>query len=181
MALSSTSFLSPLSTTDYYSQIKPLLHFHSSSSSHFPTRPLIHHNNTNNLASISHKWRTNVSFFPAFLKKGKDANTIKEELLEAIAPLDRGAEATPEDQQRIDQVAFYIYIYIYIYIYALLSATFIYICFAFLFVHEIHSFLNRLHANLKQLIQQRSHSNLIYWMENGSFYTLPLSQFCKLR
>jgi hypothetical protein len=121
MALSSTSFLSPLSTTDYYSPIKPLLHFHSSSSSsHFPTRPLIHHNNTNNLASISHKWRTNVSFFPAFLKKGKDANTIKEELLEAIAPLDRGAEATPEDQQRIDQVAFYIYIY------ALLSATFIY-------------------------------------------------------
>ncbi|GAU41366.1 hypothetical protein TSUD_390530, partial [Trifolium subterraneum] len=107
MALSSTSFLSLLNTTDYYSPIKPLLHSHSSSSSsssHFPTRPLIHHNH-NNFATISQKWRTKVSFFPAFLKKGKDANTIKEELLEAIAPLDRGAEATPEDQQRIDQIA----------------------------------------------------------------------------
>lgn len=45
-----------------------------------------------------------MSFFPAFLKKGKDAETLKEELLEAIAPLDRGALATPEDQQRVDQV-----------------------------------------------------------------------------
>uniref|UniRef100_A0A7N0RH08 Plastid lipid-associated protein/fibrillin conserved domain-containing protein n=1 Tax=Kalanchoe fedtschenkoi TaxID=63787 RepID=A0A7N0RH08_KALFE len=51
------------------------------------------------------KWRAGVSFFPAFLKKGKDAKELKEELLEAIAPLDRGAEATPEDQERIDQLA----------------------------------------------------------------------------
>ncbi|KAJ0078397.1 hypothetical protein Patl1_36871 [Pistacia atlantica] len=28
---------------------------------------------------------------------------LKEELYEAIAPLDRGAEASPEDQQRVDQ------------------------------------------------------------------------------
>lgn len=45
-----------------------------------------------------------MSFFPAFLSKRKDAATLKEELLEAISPLDRGAEATPEDQQRVDQV-----------------------------------------------------------------------------
>nr|XP_027113106.1 probable plastid-lipid-associated protein 4, chloroplastic isoform X1 [Coffea arabica] len=53
----------------------------------------------------SQKWRTYISFFPAFFKnKTKDAKAIKEELLEAIAPLDRGAEATPEDQQSIDQI-----------------------------------------------------------------------------
>ncbi|KAK8522308.1 hypothetical protein V6N13_115284 [Hibiscus sabdariffa] len=51
------------------------------------------------------KWRVHVSFFPAFLNKGKDAKVLKEELLEAIAPLDRGADATPEDQQRVDQLA----------------------------------------------------------------------------
>ncbi|GLT65854.1 hypothetical protein SLA2020_382580 [Shorea laevis] len=51
------------------------------------------------------KWRAKVSFFPAFLKKGKDAKTLKEELFQAIAPLDRGADATPEDQQIVDQIA----------------------------------------------------------------------------
>ncbi|OIS99671.1 PREDICTED: probable plastid-lipid-associated protein 4, chloroplastic [Nicotiana attenuata] len=51
------------------------------------------------------KWRTNVSFFPAFFNKTKDPTPIKQELLEAIAPLDRGADATPEDQQIIDQIA----------------------------------------------------------------------------
>lgn len=47
-----------------------------------------------------------MSFFTGFLSnnKTKNAEAIKGELLEAIAPLDRGAEATPEDQQRIDQV-----------------------------------------------------------------------------
>ena len=45
-----------------------------------------------------------MSFSLAFLKKGKYAKTLKEELLEAIAPLDRRADATLEDQQRIDQV-----------------------------------------------------------------------------
>ncbi|XP_052194455.1 probable plastid-lipid-associated protein 4, chloroplastic [Diospyros lotus] len=56
-------------------------------------------------ASLRHKWRTNVSFFTSFLSKPRDAKPIKEELLEAISPLDRGADATPEDQQRIDQIA----------------------------------------------------------------------------
>ncbi|CBI23860.3 unnamed protein product, partial [Vitis vinifera] len=55
--------------------------------------------------SPSKKWRVGVSFFPAFLKKGKDAKALKEELLDAIAPLDRGADATLEDQQRVDQIA----------------------------------------------------------------------------
>ncbi|MQL91139.1 hypothetical protein Taro_023745 [Colocasia esculenta] len=53
------------------------------------------------------KWRLGVSFFPSFLssKKGKSSEDIKEELLEAIAPLDRGAAATEEDRERIDQIA----------------------------------------------------------------------------
>ncbi|XP_077212754.1 putative plastid-lipid-associated protein 4, chloroplastic isoform X2 [Tasmannia lanceolata] len=54
----------------------------------------------------STKWRTRVSFFPSFLKKkGKDKETLKEELLEAISPLDRGAEASPEDQELVDKIA----------------------------------------------------------------------------
>ncbi|KAI4318497.1 hypothetical protein MLD38_032194 [Melastoma candidum] len=54
------------------------------------------------------RWRVGVSFFPAFLnrnKKDKDPKVIKEELLDAIGPLDRGAEATPEDQERVDAIA----------------------------------------------------------------------------
>ncbi|CAL1352661.1 unnamed protein product [Linum trigynum] len=52
------------------------------------------------------KWRTNVSFLPAFFKSpGKDLNALKDELLQAIAPLDRGAEATPDDQKFVDQIA----------------------------------------------------------------------------
>lgn len=39
------------------------------------------------------------------MKKGKDAKVLKEELLEAIDPLDRGADAIPEDQQRVDEIA----------------------------------------------------------------------------
>ncbi|GFY89211.1 hypothetical protein Acr_06g0011510 [Actinidia rufa] len=54
--------------------------------------------------SLSDKWSTKVSFFPTFFTKTRDAKPIKEELLEAIKPLDRGADASPEDQQRIDQV-----------------------------------------------------------------------------
>ncbi|KAJ8754885.1 hypothetical protein K2173_015397 [Erythroxylum novogranatense] len=47
------------------------------------------------------------SFFPAFLNKGKNdkALKVKEELLQSISPLDRGAAATPEDQQRVDEIA----------------------------------------------------------------------------
>jgi hypothetical protein len=52
----------------------------------------------------SWKWRTRVSFFPGFLTKGRDAKSLKEELYAALAPLDRGAEATPEDQQLVEQV-----------------------------------------------------------------------------
>ncbi|KAJ4965902.1 hypothetical protein NE237_017751 [Protea cynaroides] len=58
-----------------------------------------------NFASGQAKWRTEVSFFPSFLRKGKDVKSLKEELLEAIGPLDRGAAATPEDQERVDQIA----------------------------------------------------------------------------
>uniref|UniRef100_A0A5B7B7K7 Plastid lipid-associated protein/fibrillin conserved domain-containing protein n=1 Tax=Davidia involucrata TaxID=16924 RepID=A0A5B7B7K7_DAVIN len=49
--------------------------------------------------------RTRVSLFSSLLTKSKDSESLKEELFEAIAPLDRGAEATPEDQERIDQIA----------------------------------------------------------------------------
>ncbi|KAK4339942.1 hypothetical protein RND71_041404 [Anisodus tanguticus] len=51
------------------------------------------------------KWRTMVSFFPFFSTKREDTESLKLELFEAIAPLDRGAEATPEDQKRVDQIA----------------------------------------------------------------------------
>ncbi|WVY94084.1 hypothetical protein V8G54_033172 [Vigna mungo] len=96
MALSSPSFFSTLKTTS------SLPHFHApklSSSSHFPNTPSTTH------LPLSQKWRTKVSFFPSFLKKRKDANIIKEELLQAIEPLDRGADATLQDQQTVDQIA----------------------------------------------------------------------------
>ncbi|CAN1164589.1 Probable plastid-lipid-associated protein 4, chloroplastic [Linum perenne] len=54
----------------------------------------------------NNKWRTNVSFLPAFFKSpGKDVNALKQELLQAIAPLNRGADATPDDQKIVDQIA----------------------------------------------------------------------------
>ncbi|XP_028753293.1 probable plastid-lipid-associated protein 4, chloroplastic [Neltuma alba] len=46
-----------------------------------------------------------VSFFPGFLSRRKDVQSLKEELYQTIAPLDRGAEATPEDQERVDLIA----------------------------------------------------------------------------
>ncbi|XP_015943695.1 probable plastid-lipid-associated protein 4, chloroplastic [Arachis duranensis] len=109
MALSSPSLgahhhhLPPLNTTHHSSSPKLLFlhppHF-SSSSSNFPI--IIRTATT----PQTEKWRAQVSFFPAFLKKGgKDANTIKQELLQAIAPLDRGADASPDDQQTVDQIA----------------------------------------------------------------------------
>ncbi|XP_037422300.1 probable plastid-lipid-associated protein 4, chloroplastic [Triticum urartu] len=63
------------------------------------------------------EWRAPVSSFSSFLpsfftgskkkeeEDAKKAATLKEELLAAIAPLDRGAEATPEDKDRVDQIA----------------------------------------------------------------------------
>lgn len=82
---------------------------------HLPTAAtLFPANNHNNSLSTTptptpaalHKWRASVSFFTGLLNnnKTKNAEAIKQELLEAIAPLDRGAEATPEDQEIIDQV-----------------------------------------------------------------------------
>ncbi|KAL3538564.1 hypothetical protein ACH5RR_001930 [Cinchona calisaya] len=83
--------------------------FHNSSTTFaFPTtqQNIHHHNTTTSLSTPSHKWRTHISFFPAFLSnKTKDSKAIKQELLEAIETLDRGAEATPEDQKRVDQIA----------------------------------------------------------------------------
>lgn len=79
--------------------------------SHFPTKSnarFLQINSDNLLSpnsSSTEKWRAQVSFFPAFLSKRKDVAALKEELLEAIAPLERGAEASLEDQQRVDQIA----------------------------------------------------------------------------
>ncbi|KAL0335197.1 UNVERIFIED_CONTAM: putative plastid-lipid-associated protein 4, chloroplastic [Sesamum radiatum] len=84
---------------------------HSIAAVSFPVNPHNHCLSTTIAATpppaAQHKWRTQVSFFTSFLgnNKTKSAEAIKEELLEAIAPLDRGAEATPEDQQKIDQIA----------------------------------------------------------------------------
>ncbi|XP_062077270.1 probable plastid-lipid-associated protein 4, chloroplastic [Humulus lupulus] len=113
------SSCSPLALTTVHSSSTssaPRLLLHSSPTStpltHFPTsKPLtavtlLHTPLTTCAGSDPQKWRVSVSFFSSLLpKKGKDATELKEELLEAIAPLDRGAEATPEDQERIDQIA----------------------------------------------------------------------------
>lgn len=73
---------------------------------HFPGKPTATTIHTlSSRSSSSQKWRAKVSFFPAFLNKRKDTQPLKDELLDAIAPLDRGADATPEDQQTVDQVA----------------------------------------------------------------------------
>lgn len=47
-----------------------------------------------------------VSFFQGYLNGGKNnyVQSLKVELYETIEPLDRGAEATSEDQQRVDKV-----------------------------------------------------------------------------
>ncbi|XP_057494468.1 uncharacterized protein LOC130779714 isoform X3 [Actinidia eriantha] len=69
-----------------------------------PTPSLSHPNKTpSSISLFSDKWSTKVSFFPTFFTKIRDSKTIKEELLQAIEPLDRGADASPEDQQRIDE------------------------------------------------------------------------------
>uniref|UniRef100_A0A5B7B516 Plastid lipid-associated protein/fibrillin conserved domain-containing protein n=1 Tax=Davidia involucrata TaxID=16924 RepID=A0A5B7B516_DAVIN len=110
MALSSHSPHTVLTTAQSSTHSAPkLLHSHSSPTTFsFPTKPITqqHALSLSTTSVDTDKWRTNVSFFPTFLnKKAKDPKPIKEELLEAIAPLDRGADATPEDQQRIDQIA----------------------------------------------------------------------------
>lgn len=60
------------------------------------------------------RWRAGISSFSSFLppfftgnkgeKDAEKAARLKEELLDAIAPLERGAEATPEDKERVEQV-----------------------------------------------------------------------------
>ncbi|KAL8536049.1 hypothetical protein ACS0TY_011617 [Phlomoides rotata] len=90
------------------SAIPKLLHPHFDVS--FPANPHNHRLSTATptaTAAPLHKWRTHVSFFTNLLGNNntKNAEAIKEELLEAIEPLDRGADATPEDQQKIDQIA----------------------------------------------------------------------------
>ncbi|GMQ01794.1 hypothetical protein CsSME_00048306 [Camellia sinensis var. sinensis] len=103
---------SPITTT---TTLKPLL----SSSPKTPNNPNFIHiqssipnfntttNTTNKFNPLEssgyQKWRTRVSFFTSFLTKTKDSESLKEELLDAIAPLDRGADASPEDQERIDE------------------------------------------------------------------------------
>ncbi|ESW20485.1 hypothetical protein PHAVU_006G213100 [Phaseolus vulgaris] len=70
-----------------------------------PSRPKLNTNHLKSQEPDSGKWRNMVSFFPGFLTKGRDVDSLKLELYETIAPLDRGAEATPEAQQRVDQIA----------------------------------------------------------------------------
>lgn len=78
----------------------------SPSTLHFLSKPIhqIHHELSISGKNTRTSTITRVSFFPPFLNQKKDAKAIKEELLQAIEPLDRGADATPEDQQRIDQL-----------------------------------------------------------------------------
>ncbi|XP_057976509.1 probable plastid-lipid-associated protein 4, chloroplastic isoform X4 [Malania oleifera] len=105
MALSSASTSSVLPRAP--PSVLTLLHPHSSSS----TLPFLFPFSTSitptalGLSTTPHslKWRTSVSFFPTFLGKPRDANSLKEELLGVIGPLDRGADASPEDQRTVDQ------------------------------------------------------------------------------
>ncbi|KAJ0800805.1 putative plastid-lipid-associated protein [Helianthus annuus] len=68
-----------------------------------PTRSLLSSNNygTENKKK-TRLWRSGVSFLQLFSTKSE---SIKQELLEVIAPLDRGTDATAEQQQRVDQMA----------------------------------------------------------------------------
>ncbi|KAK9073936.1 hypothetical protein SSX86_006530 [Deinandra increscens subsp. villosa] len=103
MALSTPS--TTITTTTRH-HLPKLSHSNSSLSGiTFPAKPTVrHHLSSSPSPTAISKWRTNVSFFPAFLNKSKDAKSIKQELLDAIDPLDRGAEASPDDQQAIEQI-----------------------------------------------------------------------------
>ncbi|XP_071729870.1 probable plastid-lipid-associated protein 4, chloroplastic [Rutidosis leptorrhynchoides] len=100
MAILSTPSTTITTTTTQH-HLSKLHHHHSTLSSiTFPAN-----NQQFSLTHISKsKLRTNVSFFTDFLNKPKNAESIKQELLEAIVPLDRGAEASLEDQQIIEQI-----------------------------------------------------------------------------
>ncbi|XP_017970127.1 PREDICTED: probable plastid-lipid-associated protein 4, chloroplastic [Theobroma cacao] len=79
----------------------PLLSIFSSKSLVSSSKPNICNNLSSLENALSLKWRTRASFF----SKGKDVRSLKDELFDAIAPLDRGAEATRDDQERVDQIA----------------------------------------------------------------------------
>lgn len=100
MALSSSHSLQTALTTTQFST-KLFRHSHSSLTTiSFPSNQTNHNLSISSLPS-SHQWRTRVSF----LNRSKNVESVKQELLEAISTLDRGADATAEDQQRIDQIA----------------------------------------------------------------------------
>ncbi|TYJ40755.1 hypothetical protein E1A91_A04G162900v1 [Gossypium mustelinum] len=67
------------------------------------SKPNVKINFFSSQTAVSLKWRTEASIFSGLFTKSKDIKTLKDELFDAIAPLDRGAEAAPEDQQRVDQ------------------------------------------------------------------------------
>lgn len=84
--------------------LSPKLHLH------FPSKQRTSRNASLNRtlkSPISDKWRTGVSSFSAFFNKGSEIESLKQQLIDAIAPLDRGTAASPEDQQLIDQVGRY--------------------------------------------------------------------------
>ncbi|KAI7726796.1 hypothetical protein M8C21_004781 [Ambrosia artemisiifolia] len=70
-----------------------------------PTTPFFFFNNP--LISLTQNntrtCRSRVSFLQLFQTKSEDLENLKQELLQIIAPLDRGADATPEQQDRVDQ------------------------------------------------------------------------------
>lgn len=106
--LSTCSSPHPILTTSHSLSTTPHLHpSHTSSILSLPAIAKPTNCNYTLLHTNTHTWRTSVSFFPAFFTKTpkKDAQTLKQELLDAISPLDRGADASPEDQERIDQIA----------------------------------------------------------------------------
>ncbi|XP_047311071.1 probable plastid-lipid-associated protein 4, chloroplastic [Impatiens glandulifera] len=109
MALS--SFLSPPSSSPHSFRRLILSPNSALNVSSFPQKHNVAYWTINSASSSSssteQRWRRNVSFFTGFLnnKSPKDANAIKEELLDAIASLDRGADAGPEDQERVDKIA----------------------------------------------------------------------------
>ncbi|XP_057418823.1 probable plastid-lipid-associated protein 5, chloroplastic [Lotus japonicus] len=89
MALSTLIATLPFKCTIASNPSKPNLLFSSS-------RPKF-----NTSISDSDKGRNKVSFFQGFLTGGRDVQSLKVELYQTISPLDRGAEATREDQQLI--------------------------------------------------------------------------------
>ncbi|XP_042043227.1 probable plastid-lipid-associated protein 4, chloroplastic [Salvia splendens] len=99
---SSSSFLLNSSIDSIY----PKRLFHLSSNQHNRDASLQLPSYSSNQGSrIPAQWRIGVSFFVPFLDRSSEIESLKQQLLDAIAPLDRGADATPEDQQLVDQIA----------------------------------------------------------------------------